>query len=348
MGIKFIEEKKTYEVYYSKRHPITKSSLGIKRIGIKTHWEAKKTYNELILLMDRKIQLSLSPLWRVVVELFLENYKLSGVGQNTIHNYRTTLYAHTCVKWKNRSVNEITSNDIKSLILEELSSRSEETKKSILKYLRAVFSFAVEKGFVLRDPSPKLKFKLNLKIKTVLREKEISDFLKFAREDHNPWYPIWSVAIYTGLRNGELFALKWKNVDFDRRLIFIKGSWNKLNGFKETKSGDDRVIEIAKNLLPVLDDLYQSRSNEFVLPRVIGWETCDQARVLKNFLASHDLPIIRFHDLRASWATVMLSKGVEPIKVMYMGGWKDLKTMQIYVRKSGINIYGITDRLDFG
>ena len=58
------------------------------------------------------------------------------------------------------------------------------------------------------------------------------------------------------------------------------------------------------------------------------------------------LPAIRFHDLRASWATAMLGQGIEPAKVMHMGGWKDLKTMMIYMRKAGISIKGITDTLD--
>jgi integrase len=40
-----------------------------------------------------------------------------------------------------------------------------------------------------------------------------------------------------------------------------------------------------------------------------------------------------------------LSKGVEPIKVMTMGGWKDLKTMMIYARKAGVDIKGITSCL---
>lgn len=73
----------------------------------------------------------------------------------------------------------------------------------------------------------------------------------------------------------------------------------------------------------------------------------EQARILRAFLSEINLPSVRFHDLRASWATVMLSKGVEPIKVMSMGGWRDLKTMQIYIRKSGINIQGITGSLNF-
>ena len=82
-------------------------------------------------------------------------------------------------------------------------------------------------------------------------------------------------------------------------------------------------------ILSVVEDLYKNKTNEFVLPRVQGWETGEQAKYLKLFLKEIDLPLIRFHDLRASWATIMLSKGIEPIKVMSMGGWKDLKTMQI-------------------
>ena len=94
-------------------------------------------------------------------------------------------------------------------------------------------------------------------------------------------------------------------------------------------------------------NLFQKRKDNFVLPRVQGWETGEQAKYLKIFLAELNLPVIRFHDLRASWATIMLSKGVEPIKIMSMGGWKDLKTMQIYIRKSGIHIKGITNALKF-
>lgn len=67
---------------------------------------------------------------------------------------------------------------------------------------------------------------------------------------------------------------------------------------------------------------------------------------MRIFLMGLGLPRMRFHDLRASWCTIMLSMGIEPIKVMKMGGWKDLKTMQIYMRKAGVDIKGITDHLE--
>ena len=63
------------------------------------------------------------------------------------------------------------------------------------------------------------------------------------------------------------------------------------------------------------------------------------------FLEGLGLPRIRFHDLRATWATIMLSMGIAPIKVMAMGGWKDLKTMQYYIRKAGVDTVGISDNL---
>jgi integrase len=63
------------------------------------------------------------------------------------------------------------------------------------------------------------------------------------------------------------------------------------------------------------------------------------------FLQGLGLPRIRFHDLRATWATIMLSMGIAPIKVMSMGGWKDLKTMQFYIRKAGVDTSGISDKL---
>ena len=64
------------------------------------------------------------------------------------------------------------------------------------------------------------------------------------------------------------------------------------------------------------------------------------------FMIGLGLPRIRFHDLRATWATLMLSKGVEPAKVMVMGGWKELKTLMVYLRKAGISIRGITNCLN--
>ena len=52
-----------------------------------------------------------------------------------------------------------------------------------------------------------------------------------------------------------------------------------------------------------------------------------------------------FHALRACFATHLLSTGFEPLKVMRMGGWSDLKTFQIYLRMSGVDVRGVAEGL---
>lgn len=347
MGIKYNEIKKYYEVSYSRRHPLTKQSRNIKRVGIQTRTDAEKTYLKIKNELLRKFYDMSHPYWIEVVEKFITHFVNSGMANNTVINYRTSLKAHTFKKWKNRRINEISTSEIRDLILEDLAKYSEAQRKSMFKYLKAVFRFAIESDYIQKDPCPKLKFRKNEKIKKVLTENQIRYFLKRARELKHPWFPIWTLACYTGMRNGELFALRWERVDLNKRILIVCESWTKENGYKDTKSGDDRSVEIAHSLLPLLEELYKNRTNEFVLPRLGSWSTKGQSQILKEFLYKIDLPVIRFHDLRASWATVMLSKGVEPIKVMAMGGWKDLKTMQIYIRKSGIHIRGITNSLNF-
>ena len=131
---------------------------------------------------------------------------------------------------------------------------------------------------------------------------------------------------------------------FETRQILVDTSWNSRDGFKDTKSGDDRIIQIASKLMELLKELkLQDPKSDFVLPRTTKWDKGEQARELRMFLSGLGLPTIRFHDLRATWAILLLRKGVQPIKVMMMGGWKDLKTMQAYVRKAGVNIKGATE-----
>lgn len=347
MGIKYEDKKQCYTVSYSRRHPITKGSRSIQRTNIPTKKEAEKVYRQLQNELLRKFYDDRYPYWRDMIDQFIDYYENQGVAKSTIINYRGGLKTHTMEKLGGKKINEISTHEIRELIEIDLNHFSESYKKSMLKFIRAVFNYAIELNIIQRDPTPKLKFKKKEKIKSVLTESEIRTLLKRAREVNNPWFPIWAVACYTGLRNGELYALKWDKVILEKRQIIISRAWTKENGFKETKSGNDRIIEIAESLIPILRELESRSDSEFVLPRVEGWTTGRQSYFLKLFLAQNDLPTVRFHDLRASWATIMLQKGIEPIKVMSMGGWKELKTMQIYIRKSGINIRGITDTLNF-
>lgn len=345
MGIKK-QADGTYTVSYAKRNPITKKSIDLKRIKITSMAEAKRVHAELIVLVSEKIKGKVIPTWGKLLDLYFEKIKTSDLANQTIYTRDKVLRCHT-QSWQNRYIDEIKTEDIHFKLNERLGDNSEAHRKFFIKCVRSVFQFALEQGYVNRNPTPLLKFKINDKIKSVLNESHIELLLRKAQELNWPWYPHYSVALFTGMRNGELYALTWDKINLEKRQILVDVSWSSKDGYKSTKSGDDRIIEIPLPLLPLLKELkLKSAGSEFVLPRMSKWDKGDQARELRFLLMSLGLPQIRFHDLRASWATLLLSKGVAPSKVMAMGGWKDMDTMMIYMRKAGIDIKNSTSVLD--
>jgi integrase len=348
MAIKFNEEKQYYEVVYSKRHLITRVPVSRKRVGIKTKAQAKRVEAELIVVVNDLIKEKVIPKWvQIIPEFILFQYE-KGNSAKYVEDYELSLRSHTLPDWADRRLDEITTMDVRKMIMEKLAHRSESRRKDMRKFLNGVFTYAVETGYLVKNPVPDMKFKIGDKLQRVLNEEQAKILLKQAWEMEVEWAPHWTMALYTGMRNGELYALTWDNVDLKKRTAVVNCSWNKTAGFKDTKSGDDRQIEIAKSLIPILKKLKaENADSNFVLPRIDRWDRCTQAHDLRMFLAGLGLPEVTFHDLRASWATITLSKGVAPIKVMRMGGWKDLKTMQRYIRKAGVDIRGITDSLDF-
>ncbi|MCB9061532.1 MAG: site-specific integrase [Halobacteriovoraceae bacterium] len=344
--IKFNEKKKCFEVSYSKRHPITRRPYTLRRTSIKTKAEAKRVERRLVILLEDKFRKKVIPTFEILMREYIDFLKNQDVSLKTVESYFLGLRAHALPAWKDRIIDTISTNEIRSLILEKVGDRSTSHQKNVLKYIRSAFNYAIDENYISRNPSPNMKFKIKNKIKDVLTEEQVRILLNMAKEVECEWYPVWATALYTGMRNGELYALTWDKVDLKRKVLKVDCSWNNKDGFKDTKSGDDRIVGIAPALLEVFMTLRaKNEDSNFVLPRIDKWDKGEQASELRKFLEGLGLPRIRFHDLRATWATIMLSRGIEPIKVMLMGGWKDLKTMQCYVRKAGVSLNGITDEL---
>lgn len=336
-----------WEVSVSRRPPGGMSPRSLKRINIKSEAKAKLIERELIILLDKKISEARRELWKDVVHQCLEFNKGSSWNLKTFQNYETALHAYTLPKWAEIPIKDITTHQIKELLLKDLGELSESTRKSMAKYINAVFTFAFEKGLISANPMPRMKFRIGGKIETVLTEDQVKVFLAKAKEMEPEWYPVWATAVLTGMRSGELFALRWESVDIPGRKIVVRESWDSKNGFKAfTKNRGHRILELPNSLAPILSKLYETRTNEFVLPRITKWERGEQARELQIFLFMIGLPKIRFHDLRSTYCTILLNRGVEPAKVMMLAGFADLKTLAIYMRKTGILLKGATRVLD--
>lgn len=344
MGIKIDPANpSTYIVSHSKRHPITNVPYSLKRKGFKSLAEAKRAYSQVIIDIEEKIRAKQIPTWEKTLTLYFESCRTRGISEKTIVDYSLCLNAHTTPSWGSRLVDSISTQEIRVLLEERTKGKSIGHQKNLLKMIRGVFKFAFESGFVDRNPVPEIHFKRREKIMPVLTQAQAALLLNRAKESKCEWYPHWAMALYTGMRNGELYALTWEKVNFETQQIKVDCSWNPNDGFKSTKSGDDRIVDISPPLMHILRELkLQDPHSNFVLPRMKKWDLGDQAQELRFFLMGVGLPQVRFHDLRATWATMLLSNGVEPLKVMTMGGWKDFKTMQMYARKAGVDVKGAT------
>lgn len=223
--------------------------------------------------------------------------------------------------------------------------------KKIKNTVNVIYNFGIEERFITGvNATPVYGIKLNVKaekVPDILTNEEIKKFLYEAKRLEHPWYPIWATALLTGMREGELYAIDWDDVDFETNIIRVSKSYNKVTDeIKSTKAGYWRNVPMSPELRSLFLDLKnRAPESKFVLPRFRDWDRGEQSKVLKAFLLGIGLPSIKFHALRACFATQLLAKGTPAAIVMKICGWRDLKTMEFYIRVAGVEEKGATDCL---
>jgi integrase len=223
-------------------------------------------------------------------------------------------------------------------------------RKKLKQILKSIFDYGIQSGTIHLKRSPTFEVVLsrdNEKKPEILNLQELQLLVQKSFSSNHEWKYIWSAALLTGMRSGELHALEWDDVDFENKLLNVNKTYNvRVRGFNSTKAGYWRQVPISQDLEQILAELKKlASSSKFVFPRSWEWDKGLQARVLRRFCFLHGLPSIKFHTLRACFATQMLRSGVEAAKVMKICGWKELKTMQLYIRLAGIEVQGTTESI---
>lgn len=350
-----------YKIRVAKRCPHTHKCLQKQKSNIPTLKEAQKLerqiQDELVRSLHDRYQKG-DEWWNLVEAWYEDTYRrfnngLLSIQRTTIDEAYDSLRKHTYC-WKKVPASDITPADIKEMIHrfrmdEELSfSRIKAIKSAI----NNVFTWGLDtKKLRGIDRSPAFGVQIGSRklerVKSVLNTSQITKLLYEARAQGHPYYHIWAMAALTGCRSGELIALRWSNVDFELRRIMIEASFSsRTKAIKSTKSGLWREVPFNADLEKILLEIRGGRQQEeFVLPQLKTWIRGEASKELRMFLNQINLPEIRFHDLRASWATNLLKLGVSVPNLMKIGGWADLKTMQHYLRLAGVEIDGATNDL---
>lgn len=167
-----------------------------------------------------------------------------------------------------------------------------------------------------------------------LDDNQVQTLLLTAKLIEDRHYPLYYLAINTGMRQAELLGLKWEDVSWSRKKITVKRQLIRKRGggyvFRKpkTRSGT-RSIALGHSALKILKDQQKNlyawsrkkserwKDLDLVFPSYVGTPLmASKLRIaLKNVLMEASLPRIRFHDLRHTAASLMLNFGVPLIVV---------------------------------
>jgi len=242
------------------------------------------------------------------------------IGIRTIVDYKEVVNKHLLPAFGDRQIKQIESDDIVAFRNEKHKKVSPRTTNKILRVLKMVFAYAEDNGHLNKNPARK--------VRGVKQPKEEMDFLgrvepdeieRFLAASSPEFHPLFFTAIWTGAREGELFALKWGNVDFEKQRINIRQTYDSY-GYREPKSkASKRSIIMSPSLVEVLSQhkatLEKNGNDDHVFQNTKGGPL-HQANVTRRefhpALERADIRRIRFHDLRHTYGALTASMGVPP------------------------------------
>ncbi|NMC61577.1 MAG: site-specific integrase [SAR324 cluster bacterium] len=153
------------------------------------------------------------------------------------------------------------------------------------------------------------------------------------------------------MRVGEERGLLWKDIDFENGILTVKRTYDFRYGFSPCpKDRAERIIPLSPELYEVLlarKNEISPKPDDFVLPMLRKWRQREQCDPLRALCERFDYPVIRWHDLRASFAVMLFMQGVPALQIQDLLGHESLETTENYLRKLGVYLKGSTNGLSF-
>jgi len=228
--------------------------------------------------------------------------------------------------------------------------KSSKTIKTLNKFLKTFFNYAVDEGYLVKNPCTGKKIvipgtpeeKAEAKIETFTDEeiKKITEALEGHRLK-----VLFLLAFGTGLRQGELLGLKWPDIDFEKKELKVQRTIKQVtiidqNGNREYKTIEQipktkssiRTVPIPSSLIPVLKEYRNKQKEEklkagpaylndiekgYVFTTELGSiiDARNLLRIYKKILDKAGVKYRKFHAIRHTYATKLFERGV-PLKIV--------------------------------
>lgn len=258
------------------------------------------------------------------LDKWLEDSARPTIRTGTYANYKSVVDNHIAPKIGGLRLDRLTPAHVQGLYgAMERAGASPHTRRLAHAVLHRSLKLAMKWGMVARNVADAVEApRIDKKDIQPLTGAQVAKLFSAAEGDRLE--ALYIVAIASGLRLGELFGLKWEDVDLDAGAITVRRTLSEVNGklaLKEPKTKKSR----RRVALPAIavDALHEHRKLMLSEGHLDGPVFCNQAggffrrshfhaQQYKPLLKRAGLPSIRFHDLRHTSATLLLEQGIHP------------------------------------
>ena len=169
---------------------------------------------------------------------------------------------------------------------------------------------------------------------TYWSKEDIRVFLDYVKDD--PFFDLYVVTLNTGMRLGEILGLMWDKVDFVNNQIIVSRTMGRSGLKHTTKTNKARYIPMNERVRTILQRRFKNHldGEDFVMTGIDGKRIDYNHLTLRNFVVAQKKAglskIIRFHDLRHTFASHFMMNGGNLYTLQNLLGHSDIQTTMIY------------------
>lgn len=308
--------------------------------GFKTKVEAESAMVDIL----SKVQTGTTPgdckmTFKEASEIFMRLHASKKCKYNTEHGYKGYLKNHLLPYFGKLKLCEITPLAVNEFVAQELETgRRNSTVNKYTKLMSQIYSFMIDMDIVVKNPLARIKSLKEERSEEIrsLSTEETKILLSKTKEIYPDFYPLLFTALFTGMRQGELMGLTWDSINWITRKITVDKNFTH-GRVGTTKTGKVRKVDMSLELVKVLKEwrlACPKGEHNLVFPNGDGGYQDANNMIKRRFkpaLSRAGIGSLRFHDLRHTYASLLLANGAPMKYVQHQLGHSSIKmTMDLY------------------